>query len=203
MCTTVCEHLLNSYTIVVMEQLKKDEEAFLQQSAECFYSCLREKYREQTRYNYRQYHSDKMLFIADSAFTDAVLTFRRKAIEGKLFDGEARLKTVFYRYFYFTLLAHIKKEKKDLDNTIRMAESTQPQQNNDFQQFNEDRINLLHRALSRLNKKDQEIITWRHLELKPIDEIAQKLAINKDSASNRVYRCMERLKKEIKLLTGK
>jgi RNA polymerase sigma factor (sigma-70 family) len=65
--------------------------------------------------------------------------------------------------------------------------------------FNE----LLQKALAKLTNKDRQVILWRYSEGRGIDEISQLLDINKKSTSNRVYRCMELLRKEILELKGK
>lgn len=51
------------------------------------------------------------------------------------------------------------------------------------------------KALAKMSVADRQIIQWRHIEEKSNDEIAALLAITVASATNRIYRCMERLRK--------
>ncbi|MFT3750781.1 MAG: sigma factor-like helix-turn-helix DNA-binding protein [Agriterribacter sp.] len=59
----------------------------------------------------------------------------------------------------------------------------------------EKRHELIMRALEKMTAEDRQIIQWRHIEEKTSDEIAALLAIKVPSATNRIYRCMERLRK--------
>ena len=49
-------------------------------------------------------------------------------------------------------------------------------------------------ALAKMSAADRQIIQWRHIEEKSNDEIAGLLAITTASATNRIYRCLQRLR---------
>jgi DNA-directed RNA polymerase specialized sigma24 family protein len=44
---------------------------------------------------------------------------------------------------------------------------------------------------------DRQIIQWRHIEGRSGDEIAKLLDIKVESATNRIYRCMQRLRNRV------
>lgn len=152
---------------------------------------------------FRHYAPGMIHFLAETAFSEAVLKFNQKAEAGQLTDRGAKLKTLFYRFFQFSLLNEIKKEKKNLDNLRPLPENTGELQGSSGGKKDEEMHTILQKALLKLAPDDRQIIVWRHIQLKTIDEIAGFLAIQKDSASNRVYRCMQRLTSEINKITGK
>ena len=59
------------------------------------------------------------------------------------------------------------------------------------------------RALAKMSAADRQIIRWRHIEEKSNDEIAKLLAITVASATNRIYRCMQRLRELVEEMEKK
>ena len=58
-------------------------------------------------------------------------------------------------------------------------------------------------ALAKMSAADRQIIQWRHIEEKSNDEIAGLLAIKVESATNRIYRCMQRLRELVEEMDKK
>lgn len=205
MCTDQCLRELNERMANVLLCLANEQEDYLDRITPCFYHCLKDEYIQRAVILFSHIPAGEMQFLSDSAFTDAAITFRSKAVENKLNDRGASLRTVFHHFFDFALLNQIKKSKKKRINETSLFPDLEHNAGSDptvSDTGNYD-VDLLNKAMASLEEEDRKIILWRHYDRLGIDEIARLLAINKKSASNRVYRCMERLKKECIKLKAK
>jgi RNA polymerase sigma factor (sigma-70 family) len=191
-CKDVLSLPVLTLTHPFLSNLKKETEKIIS----CFYSCFKNKFKKWALITYNSYPKDSIEFIADTSFTDAVLLFSEKASAGEIYDGKASTETILKKFYWYKLRGQLQKEKRlsvkkerfALDNKANLSWM------DDTSLSAEEKFLLLEKALAELEPMDKQIILWRQIELKSPDEIASLLAISKDAASNRIYRCMERLR---------
>ena len=123
--------------------------------------------------------------------------FKNKAEKNELYDGNASIKTVVFTYYYNKLLQNIKSEdrldkKKQKYSDDNIGETAINEDEGYLKKENQ--FNMLQQSMEQLEQGDRQIITWRHIENKKPEEIAQLLGITTPAASNRIYRCMQRLR---------
>lgn len=163
----------------------------------CFYSCLKKEFVKRALILYHYYPAGTIEFLSDAAFTDAVLLFTERAKTGRLYNGNANVKTVLSNFFMMKLRQNLQTEnrlsQKNVQYAAALQSSSTPEAGEDLISV-EERYHAIELALGKMEPGDRQIIIWRHLEVKTCDEIAQLLGINTASATNRIYRCMQRLR---------
>jgi RNA polymerase sigma factor (sigma-70 family) len=137
-------------------------------------------------------------FAANNAFTDGVLKLKESASRGELYQSNASVKTVLFHYCRNMLLGHLTNEKRLIEKNKRVEhlflDETAYNIAETGNEVKEKRHANVMRALAKMSAADRQIIRWRHIEEKSNDEIAKLLAITVASATNRIYRCMQRLR---------
>ncbi|HRP31863.1 MAG TPA: sigma-70 family RNA polymerase sigma factor [Agriterribacter sp.] len=195
MKNTACDQLLNIETISSAFQNNK---TFLsEQIVSCFYTCYQFTFIKWAKITYQHYPSEIIEFAANSAFTDAVLALRESASRGELYQGNASVKTVLFQYCRYKLLGYLKDEERLAEKNKKLIRHFSDNSNSTIDtvyEFKERSYQSIMRALAEMPDADRQIIQWRHIEEKSIDEIARLLAIKVTSATNRIYRCMQRLR---------
>ena len=196
MCSNKCETSLKTgIKILVHENLhngNNHDDIF-----HCINNCLRKIFIKWAQIRYSGKPVEQILFIADIAFTDGVLKFKEKVEKYELYDGNVSIKTVVFNFFRNKLLENLKKEDR-LDKKIQKYSDDKNNETaiNEVDSLKkEEQFMMLEQAMKQLEPEDRQIILWRHIENKKPEEIAQLLDITIPSAGNRIYRCMERLRK--------
>jgi RNA polymerase sigma factor (sigma-70 family) len=194
--TKDCKEILALPALLLAETFQAELKAEGERIISCFYSCFQKEFIKWAALTYRSIPDDLIQFIANISFTDSVLLFTEKAKKGTIYDGNARVKTILRNFYWHKLRDQLQKEKRLAGKKEKFAADNRQKQfwTEDTTLLSEEYHQLLESALNRMEPIDRQIITWRHIELKSPDEIASLLAISKDAASNRIYRCMERLR---------
>lgn len=199
MDTTGCNQLLTIPNL--NDAFKNGKKILSDRIIACFYSCYKSAFIKWARITYNQYPSDSIDFLANNSFTDAILKLKESAIKNELYEGQASIKTVLFSYCRNILLGYLstekRKQEKDRKLAIVLAEETTQETEESAGSPLSIQYEKLQKALAELDPNDRQIIQWRHLEGRSNDEIAAKLAITVASATNRIYRCMQRLKDKI------
>ena len=193
---TKCEELLNIESISFA--FKSSERDISDQIISCFYSCYLPLFLKWAKITYQRYPADMIEFAANNSFTDGVLKLKESASLDKLYQSKASVKTILFHFCRNILLGHLTNEKRLAEKNKRMepffsyeAEYSTDETENEII---EKRHNDVMRALAKMSAADTQIIQWRHIEGKSNDDIAGLLAITVASATNRIYRCMQRLR---------
>lgn len=196
MCTPKCEASLNAGIKTVI-YVYADNKNGLDEILSCINNCLRKSFIKWAQITNPGRSEDQISFIADISFTDGVLKFKLKAEKNELYDGDASVKTVVLNFFRYTLLENLKREERLDEKKQRYSDDnkTETAINEDNTSTKEEQLMILEQAMKQLEPEDRQIIIWRHIENKRSEEIAQLLDITIPAATNRVYRCMERLRK--------
>jgi RNA polymerase sigma factor (sigma-70 family) len=197
MCPKDCEQFLKNNLNKIAEIFKSNIKQDADKIISCFYSCFKDAFIKWTLVMYNRYPEDFINFISDISFTDGILKFTEKAAAGDIYDSNTTIKTVLFSFYRNKILENLQKEKRLLEKnkkyTPAYKEETLEKDNEEYA-LREKRYSILELALAKMEPTDRQIIIWRHLEEKSCDEIADLLAINKESATNRIYRCMQRLR---------
>jgi RNA polymerase sigma factor (sigma-70 family) len=197
MCTKDCEPILKSTTSQINEGFKNAVPYFSEKLIACFYNCYKNIFTKWAFVMYKKYNGDTIAFLSNSAFTDCVLKFKEAAILNKLYDSNKSAYSILFGYYKKTLLSHLQTEKRLIEKQERFNKTNNSAYTfieNDELFLNEKKFNLMEDKLNKMATTDKQIIVWRHLELKTVDEISSILGITKEATSNRIYRCMERLR---------
>ena len=205
MKTKPCQELLNIKTISAA--FKSNRQDISDPIVSCLYSCYRSLFVKWVKITYHSYPDDMIEFAADSAFTDGVLKLKESAVMGELYQGNASVKTVLFHYCRNMLLRYLKDEKRLAEKNKRLelllsneaGFAANPIEN----EIKEKRLGYIMKALTKMSAADRQIIQWRHIEEKSNDEIARLLAITVASATNRIYRCMQRLRELVEEMEKK
>jgi RNA polymerase sigma factor (sigma-70 family) len=191
-----CEQLLTIETVSFA--FKNHQLETSEQIISCFYSCYQSMFVKWAKITYQHYPPDVIEFAANNAFTDGVLKFRESAGNDKLYQTRASVKTVLFHYCRNILLGHLTQEKRLAEKNRKLepflSSETGVATDEAEREARERRHAHLMKALSLMLAADRQIIQWRHIEEKSNDEIARLLAITVASATNRIYRCMQRLR---------
>ena len=193
---TTCQELLNIDTI--SSAFKNNRQDISEQIISCFYSCYRLLFVKWAKITYRQYPVDLIESLANDSFTDGMLKLTESASRGELYQSNASVKTVLFQYCRYKLLSHLKDEERLAEKNKRLAlhlsNETGFNAGETTFEMKERKLENVMRALAKMSAADRQIIQWRHIEEKSNDEIAALLAITVASATNRIYRCMGRLR---------
>lgn len=196
---TTCKQLLQMETI--SSAFKSKQAGLSDQIISCFYSCYQSLFIQWAKITYKRYPADMVEFVAGNSFTDGVLKLKESASRDELYKGNASVKTVLFHYCRNILLGYLTNERRLSEKNKKLATVFSNAAGNDTgeteQHVNERRHKCLMQALAKMTVADRQIIQWRHDEEKSNDEIAALLAIKAESATNRIYRCMKRLRKLI------
>lgn len=198
-----CEQLLNMETISAAFKNKQDE--LSDKIVSCFFSCYKAIFLAWAKITYERHSQETILFAAENAFSDGIMRLKEDAIKGKLYKDRATVKTVLFTYCGFVLLGSLKTEQRLAEKNKKLA--TILDSRNEYDPFeNEEethaaRVQILTKALSKMSAEERKIIRWRQIEKKSNDEIAALLAIKVPSATNRIYRCMNKLKTIVENIT--
>lgn len=190
-----CEQLLNIETVSFA--FKNNEPETSNQIISCFYSCYQSQFVKWARLTYQHYPADVIEFAANNSFSDGVLKLKESASKDELYN-KASIKTILFHYCRNILLGHLTNErrlaqkKKELEPFFSNEAGFNTDETES--EAKEKRHENLIRALAQMSAADRQIIQWRHIEEKSNDEIAGILAITVASATNRIYRCMQRLR---------
>ena len=200
-----CQQLLNIETISFA--FKNNRQEISESIVSCFYSCYRSLFVKWAKITYRHYPVDLVESLANDSFTDGVLKLKESASRGELYQSNASVKTVLFHYCRNMLLGNLKKEKRlaDKNKELQLVVSNEAKGNTGEMEseLKEKRYELIIRALEKMNAADRQIIQWQHIEGKSHDEIAAILAIKVSSLTNRIYRCMKRLRKLVEEIDKK
>jgi RNA polymerase sigma factor (sigma-70 family) len=197
MCTKDCEVILKSTPAEVVAGFKNATTFFVEKIMSCTYACSQQLFISWACVAYTKYDKDKIIFISNSAFTDALLKFSNAANMGSLYNSNAKLKTILFAYFKMTLLGLLQTENRLTEKQNKYKKDTYTENTfleNEALFYSEQKYKALEIALGKMEAIDKQIIVWRQIEEKTPDEIATVLGISKEAASNRIYRCMLRLK---------
>lgn len=161
----------------------------------CCYKCFKPFFIKWASIRYSQLDKTYITDVSDTAFTDCLIRFREHAVSDRLFESKAPVKSVVFAFFKNCLREQLQKNKRQdekQDNYLQRIDG--PGNGVTQEEGNEIFLKKMEAALARMPLQDRQIITWRHLEHKTIEEIASLLSIEKASAINRIYRCMQRLR---------
>ncbi|GAB3421711.1 RNA polymerase sigma factor [Niabella aquatica] len=197
--STHCRQLLTIETISFA--FKNNQQNLSEQIISCFYSCYRPLFIQWAKITYHRYPADIIEFAANNSFTDGVLKLKESAHQDKLYTGRANVKTVLFHYCRNMLLGHLTNEKRLAEKNKKLypvlSDGAQYDMNEKENELTKSREETIAQALAKMAAADRQIIQWRHIEGKSNNEIAKLLAITAASATNRIYRCMQRLRELI------
>ena len=201
---TTCQELLNIDTI--SSAFKNNRQDISEQIISCFYSCYRSLFVKWAKVTYRHYPVDLIESLANDSFTDGMLKLTESASRGELYQSNASVKTVLFQYCRYKLLSHLKDEERLAEKNKRLAlhlsNETGFNAGETTFEMKERKLENVMRALAKMSAADRQIIQWRHIEGRSNDEIAALLAITVASATNRIYRCMGRLRDLVGMMNG-
>ena len=192
-----CQRILNIET--VSSAFKSDHGDLSSKVISCFYSCYRMLFLKWAQITYQQYPADLIEFVASNSFADGILKLKESAARSQLYQGNASIKTILFHYCKNMLLGNLAKENRQAAKNERLfavlsAQTDSGDDSNAEHGYKEEQYRKLMWALDRMEAADRQIIHWRHIEEKSNDEIAGLLAITVPSATNRIYRVMQRLR---------
>lgn len=192
-----CERLLNMKTI--SSAFTDNNSHISDQLITCFYSCYQSQFIKWAKITYQHYPPDMIEFLSINSFTDGVLKFKEAARRNELYQSSASVKTVLFHFCKNILLGNLKNEnrlsEKNKKLELHLSDKAWYYNIETAFEMKERKHNNIMKALAKMSVADRQIIQWRHIEEKSNDEIAALLAITVASATNRIYRCMERLRK--------
>lgn len=197
MCSEACNNMINekmeAFKPLVAQHIKNDFEKLFT----CLNNCLRMRFIKRIQVSHDAFTEDEMIFAADIAFTETLYKFKEMAVSGKLYDGNASVKTIINAVFSNKLREYLQTEKRLLQKKIRFSQNqagTAGGEKADEYSSLEDLYLVLEQSLQEMKPADKELIIWRYLEGKSITQISELLGIGKASASNKLYRCITALR---------
>ncbi|MFT3945333.1 MAG: sigma-70 family RNA polymerase sigma factor [Agriterribacter sp.] len=197
--STASQQLLDINTI--SSAFKHNQQDISNQIITYFYSCYRPLFIKWAKITYTHYPADTIEFAADNAFTDAVLKLKEAAVRDELYQSNASVKTILFHYCRNMLLGHLTNEKRQAEKNRKLqslfSDETGYTPGESEEEVKEQQHRHIMQALAKMPDADRQIIQWRHIEERSPDEIAILLAIKVPSATNRIYRCMQRLKEMV------
>lgn len=144
---------------------------------------------------------EQIAFMAGSAFTDAVIQFKKDLEEKKWTNEEATVATYFRKVCRFKFLAIKKNEERRAEKSRKYAINIAAADTSidDMEQMQASELNyqLLTKAIAQLDEKERQLVTMRHYEGRKPAEIASLLNMEVRHVSDIVYRSMYKLKKII------
>ena len=187
------ENLVNAFTQNIKQQ---SDEIFY-----CLYNCCYDKFIKWAIIRYTKYAEDVITDLSDRAFTDGMLKLQEFTIRKGLYKDKVSSDKIFFMFFKNQLRANITKEMRLTKKNLRLSKdfaaeflANTTDDAEEFSEIKKENQSCLERSLNRLKKDDRQIVIWRHVEEISNKEIAKRLGITIASATNRIYRCMERVK---------
>jgi len=191
----MCKQLLYTEIGTLADAFKNNLKQTADRIINCLYKCFKQIFIKWALISYHQYPEDFLLFISENSFTDSILKFKEVAASNGLYAGNATVKTVFFAFFKNKLRENLQKENRLAEKQQRLRVLPEPVLENNEKAFEKEKLyQSIEQSLLKMEAIDRKIIIWRHLEEKSNVEIAQLLGISKAAATNRIYRCMERLR---------
>ena len=190
-----CKDLLQANIDSIADAFSNGVQQKTDRILSCLYSCLKKSFIKWAGIAYKHYPAEFIEQVSDSSFTDGILKFTEVAAGKGLYNGNASIRTVVFAFFRNKLRENLQKERRyaarhrqsPLEESVIAVETEEPTNT-------EQLYGVLTAALRQMKEEDRQIITWRHIDEKSNEEIAALLNITVASATNRIYRCMERLK---------
>ena len=187
------ENLVNAFT----QNIKKQSDEIFY----CLYNCCYDKFIKWAIIRYTEYAEDVITDLSDRAFTDGMLKLQEFTIRKGLYKDKVSSDKIFFMFFKNQLRANITKEMRLTKKNLRLSKdfaaeflANTTDDAEEFSEIKKENQSCLERSLNRLKKDDRQIVIWRHVEEISNKEIAKRLGITIASATNRIYRCMERVK---------
>lgn len=198
-----CAGVLATHFAEVLRQFQQQMTTQINRLLGCIYTCWQHRFVRWAQMAYATrpgYDHHVMERNATDAFVEAIDIFQQKATGGKLTDRGAILQTVVWTFCQNSLNNHLRKAA--VQTRYFKPLDTEQYDNHPGSTPNEptDEQEKLHKALRQMNPKCRQLIEWRHLEGRSIDEIAAAENINKASVSNKLSKCMNELRALIEKL---
>jgi RNA polymerase sigma factor (sigma-70 family) len=191
-----CKELLNIPTIT--SAFTTNQQSLGENIISCLYKCYRAIFLAWARITYHKYPVDTIDFLSGSSFTDGVLKMKEAAARNELYEGNASVKTILFHYSKNVLLGKLTEDKRLAEKNKKLAFDLSTKEGSYtpelFGEEQDIRFEKLKKAMGQLQPADRQVIEWRHIEERSNEEIAELLQISVPSATNRIYRCMQRLR---------
>ncbi len=143
-------------------------------------------------------HATALRELGDSHLADdvtqsvfIVLMRRARELTGRETLGGWLFKTTLYA------TADMRRQRRRREFHEREAAVNKPVESPPDQANHDEMRPLLNAAITRLRSDDRDAILLRYLEGRPISEVATGLGITENTARQRIFRALERLRKEI------
>ncbi len=196
MCTSMdCKLALSTSVESIVQPFKNNQHLQSEKIISCFYDCYQHEFIKWASIMYKGYPIDFIEFTANTAFTDGILSFSKKAAAGEIYQDKATIRTILFGIYRNQLRKYLQTEKRISEKKEKYALNVKEDKINEEYMVREKLHLILEQAMAKMEEEDRKIIIWRHIEEKNCDEIASILDINTASATNRIYRCMNRLRK--------
>jgi len=192
---SMCKDLLQAKIGTVATAFSNGLQNTTDKILSCLYGCLKKSFIKWATIAYKGYPNNFIDYISDHSFTDCILKFQEFASGKGLYHGNASIKTVVFAFFKNALRENLQRESRLAAKYHHLnPEDTAIAVETGDDGNRETLYRSLEAALLQMKAEDRQIITWRHIDEKTNEEIARLLNITVPSATNRIYRCMERLK---------
>lgn len=186
---------------------RENKEKELNRIFKCFYEHYYETfihilYRFAIRHPFLK---DDAEFYGSQAFADGLLSFQEKMREKGFVEGAAKVKSFFFSFCIYKLLALISSKKRDNNKYRRMLLDTKYDWMAaiDEQDLMNENERLFHKALHLLDEKRRQYILLRKIDKCTNEEIAAKMGITAGAVNNEVFKSFLKLKEIIKTLQEK
>lgn len=195
MNTQTCKDLLQADIDTIADAFSNGVQQKTEKILSCLYGCLKKSFIKWAGIAYNSYPGEFIEQVSDHSFTDSILKFTEVATGKGLYKGNASIRTVVFAFFRNKLRENLQKERRYAarHQLVQVADAI-PAADTDDHASREQLYRALEAAMLQMKEEDRQIITWRHIDEKTNEEIADLLNITVPSATNRIYRCMERLK---------
>lgn len=189
-----CNQILSMETKALSKAFQTDVSGIPDKVLACCYECYKKIFLKWALVIYPNYPRDFLSGICEMAFSDCLLKFKEHAEQDRLYTSNASIKTVVFAYFKNCLRDHLQKEKRFSEKQKLYNSQAGILDGEEKNEITEQQLVKLENALVKMDVEDRQIIIWRHVEMKTNEEIANFLSITTASATNRIYRCMQRLR---------
>ena len=138
--------------------------------------------------------------LALDVYQDAIIVLFQNVKEGKLTDLTSSIKTYLFSIGKFKYLAELRKKKPVLakDGVLEVVATEYDIE--DERQVKEDRLIQIENAMNKLGEHCKELLKLFYYKQLSMEEIMIQLDYkNVNTAKNQKYKCMQKLKKLMKL----
>jgi RNA polymerase sigma factor (sigma-70 family) len=186
---------------------RENQERELNRIFKCFYQHYYETFIH-ILYRFGNRHpflKDDPEFYGSQAFADGLLSFQEKMRDTGFVEGAAKVKSFFFSFCIYKLLALISSRRRDNDKYNKMVLDTK----NDFmaaideQDLMNENEALFHQALGLLDEKRRQYILLRKIDKCTNEAIAAKMGITPGAVNNEVFKSFLKLKEIIRSLQEK